>query len=391
MDRIYLDNAATSWPKPESVYGAIEYAQRAIGVAYGRGHYSHADDASRIVEQTRSRVAEFVNAPNSKNISFTFSGTDSLSTALFGFIRPNDHVVTSVVEHNSVLRPLKHLESKRDITVSYVGCDEFGYVCADEILAAIQPDTRLVCLTHVSNVTGSIQSIENIKTRLLESGNEKARLLIDAAQSLGHIPVDVQALGCDILAAPGHKGLLGPLGTGILYVANTVSADVNPLRYGGTGTDGSIEIQPTNVPVKFESGNLNVPGIAGLSEGMTFLESDEGRLLHEKWLQHSQLLLSGCQNTAGIQLQGSPTMDRRVGVFSLSIDALDCREAAGILDANWSIQTRAGLHCAPMMHRALKTEQDGGTLRISVGLFNTREHIEQTIEAVSQLAEVAKS
>lgn len=386
MERIYLDNAATSWPKPETVYAAVDHAQRVIGAPAGRGGYYQVVEAGRLIEQTRGLVAQLINAPTRRNIAFTFNGTDSLSTAIFGLLKPGDHVVTSVVEHNSVLRPLIHLESNSEISVSYVDCDDIGRINEDEVVAALQPNTRLVTLNHVSNVTGTIQPVENIKSRIRDAGGAEVILMLDAAQSLGHLPIDVQDLGCDILAAPGHKGLLGPLGTGVLYVADEISDAITPLRYGGTGTDGSIEIQPTKVPDKFESGNLNVPGIAGINEGIKFLNSEEGKSAHDCRCELSKILLDGIQGIDGITLFGSPTFENRVGVFSISIEGLDCHDVASILDTNWSIQTRSGLHCAPMIHRTLGTEAQHGTVRLSIGLFNTRQQIDTTIDALSQLA-----
>lgn len=386
MERIYLDNAATSWPKPESVYIAVEHAQRVIGAPAGRGGYQQVVEAGRLIEQTRGLVADLINARDRRNIAFTFSGTDSLSTAIFGLLKPGDHVVTSVVEHNSVLRPLKHLESVGKISVTYVGCDPTGRIAPEDVIAAIGPNTRLVSLNHVSNVTGTIQPIENVNSRIRASGHGKVVFLLDAAQSLGHLPIDVQAMGCDILAAPGHKGLLGPLGTGILYFADEVADAITPLRFGGTGTDGSIELQPTKVPDKFESGNLNVPGIAGVNAGITFLRSDNGRSADAQRQSLSKLMLDGINHIEGVTLQGLSTMDNRVGVFSISIEGLDCHDAASILDTNWSIQTRAGFHCAPLIHRTLGTEIQHGTLRLSVGLLNTQAQVEQTIEALGQLS-----
>ena len=390
MDRIYLDNAATSWPKPESVYAAIDHAQRIIGAPAGRGAYQQVVDALRLVEQTRGLVAKFINAPNRRNIAFTFNGTDSLSTAIFGLLKKGDHVVTSVVEHNSVLRPLKHLETELGIEVTYVGCDATGTFSEDEVIKSIRPETRLVCLIHASNVTGSVQPIDNIKARIAETDNNKAIFLLDAAQSLGHIPIDIKQIGCDILAAPGHKGLLGPLGTGILYIADDVAAQIAPLRFGGTGTDGSVEIQPTKTPDKFESGNLNVPGIAGINAGIKFLNSEEGKAALENCHVNSQLLLDGLLSIDGVKLQGHPTLENRMGVFSISINGFDCHEASNILDSTASVQTRAGLHCAPLVHRAMKTEEQGGTIRLSVGLFNNKEQIEKTVAAVGELSKAVE-
>lgn len=386
MDRIYLDNAATSWPKPDSVYASVEDAMRNLGAPAGRGGYHEAIEAGRQVEQTRGLVAQLINAPHRKNISFAFNGTDALSTAIFGLLKPGDHVVTSAAEHNSVLRPLKDLESRRLIDVSYVNCNAEGAYSENDVIAAVRPDTRLVCLIHASNVTGAIEPIENIKSRCQALGNTETILLVDAAQTLGHLPIDVQGTGIDILAAPGHKGMLGPLGTGILYVSDSIVDAVRPLRFGGTGTEGSIEFQPTRAPDKFESGNLNVPGIAGLNAGLVFLNSEIGREAKQRHGEICQMMLKGILNLAGITLHGPQSMENRVGVFSLSIDGFDCHEASTILDSNWSIQTRAGLHCAPLIHRAMGTDKQNGTIRLSVGLFNTQQHIESTLEALSQLA-----
>ena len=386
MKRIYLDNAATSWPKPESVYQAVDHAQRVIGAPAGRGGYQQFVDALRLVEQTRGAVAKFINAPKRRNISFSFNGTDSLSTAIFGLLTKGDHVVTSVVEHNSVLRPLNHLASTGLIEVTYVDCDEFGMIDPQKVRDAIRTDTRLVCLVHASNVTGTIQPLENIKSFCDENGTDKTIFLLDAAQSLGHIPVDVQSLGCDILTAPGHKGLMGPLGTGIMYVRDKIAGEIDPLRYGGTGTDGSVEVQPTKTPDKFESGNLNVPGIAGIQAGIKFLNSEEGLAAHANWLELSTMMLDGILATEGVKLQGLRTMENRIGVFSVSIDGFDCHEASSILDSNWSVQTRSGLHCAPLVHRKLKTEEQSGTIRLSVGLLNTKNQIEIALGALQELA-----
>lgn len=394
MDRIYLDNAATSWPKPESVYQAIDHAQRVIGAPAGRGGYQQVVEALRLVEQTRGAVARFINAPNRRNIAFTFNGTDSLSTAIFGLLKQGDHVVTSVVEHNSVLRPLRQLESEGKIEVTYVGCDADGVINEREVADAIRENTRLVCLIHVSNVTGAIQPLDSIGALCKSNGTHAdgspaTVFLVDAAQSLGHIPIDVQALGCDILAAPGHKGLLGPLGTGVLFVSDAAAVAVKPLRFGGTGTDGSVEIQPTKTPDKFESGNVNVPGIAGLNAGIKFLTSDAGLAAHENWKLNSQLLLDGIVSVENVLLQGPKTMENRIGVFSVSIAGLDCHEASSILDSNFSVQTRSGLHCAPLVHRSMGTEKDHGTLRLSVGLFNSKEQIEKAVDALEELAKHA--
>ena len=387
MSRIYLDNAATSWPKPDSVYAAIDHAQRVLGAPAGRGAYYEANDASRIVDHARNEVAKLINAPKSRNIAFTFNGTDSLSTAILGLLKNGDHVVTTVVEHNSVLRPLNHLQGEGLIEVTCVGCDEEGFVDVNEIMASIKPNTRLLVVNHVSNVTGSIQPVDTLKERLAVLENQKIVFLLDAAQSLGHIPVDIQELGCDILASSGHKGLLGPLGTGLIYLSDRIVKSVNPLRFGGTGTEGSVEFQPEQMPDRFESGNLNVPGIAGVHAGIRFLNSTEGLELRARRHANAARLLQGISEIPGVQIHGAKEMGQRIGVFSFNISGWDCHEVASILDANWAIQTRAGRHCAPLIHRALGTEPDHGTVRLSVGLFTTLEQADLVLESIAKLAD----
>jgi cysteine desulfurase family protein len=387
MSRIYLDNAATSWPKPDSVYAAIDHAQRVLGAPAGRGAYYEANDASRIVDHARNEVAKLINAPKSRNIAFTFNGTDSLSTAILGLLKNGDHVVTTVVEHNSVLRPLNHLQGEGLIEVTCVGCDEEGFVDVNEIIASIKPNTRLLVVNHVSNVTGSIQPVDTLKERLAVLENQEIVFLLDAAQSLGHIPVDIQELGCDILASSGHKGLLGPLGTGLIYLSDRIVNSVNPLRFGGTGTEGSVEFQPEQMPDRFESGNLNVPGIAGVQAGIRFLNSTEGLELRARRHANATRLLQGIREIPGVQIHGPKEMDQRIGVFSFNISGWDCHEVASILDANWAIQTRAGRHCAPLIHRALGTEPDHGTVRLSVGLFTTLEQADLVLESIAKLAD----
>jgi selenocysteine lyase/cysteine desulfurase len=261
MPRIYLDNAATSWPKPESVYQAVDDYQRRLGAPAGRGVYAEATEVERLVNNCRKKVAQLINEADPTRVIFTQNGTDSLNLAIHGWLQPGDHVVTSVCEHNSVLRPLRFLAEHRNVSTTYVGCDAQGRVDPGDIRRAIQPQTRLIALTHASNVTGTIQPVEEVGKIAKERG---ISFLVDAAQTLGHMRVDVQRIGCQMLAAPGHKGLLGPLGTGVLYIAPGVEARLLPIRQGGTGTRSDEDIQPTTLPDRYESGNLNVSGIVGL-------------------------------------------------------------------------------------------------------------------------------
>ena len=359
----------------------MDQFQRDNGAPAGRGSYEQSLQSSRLIEQTRSRAARLINAERSQNVVFTYNCTDGLSTVFFGLLKPGDHVVTSVVEHNSVLRPLKMLE-KTGVEVTHVGCDKAGRFQFEEVANAVQSNTRLISLIHVSNVTGAIQPIEKIKSLCAD---HKVLFLLDAAQSLGHLPIDVKQLGCDILASSGHKGLLGPLGTGILYLSDSAAEQIIPLRAGGTGRLNSQDVQPDQLPDKYESGNMNVAGIVGLGEGMKFIESEAGTSLVSRSRELASVLVEGLKSIDGITLYGPESMEERMNVTSVSIDGFDCHEAAQVLDGNWSIQTRAGLHCAPLLHRALRTEASGGLLRLSTGLFTTREEIDATLNAFSKI------
>src|SRR6185312_814214 len=239
--RIYLDNAATTWPKPETVYDAVDHYQREIGAPNGRSGYREAQESNRIVERARQGVADLIGAEDPSYIILGLNCSDMLNMAIRGMVRPGDHVVTTVCDHNSVLRPLRMLRETAGVEVTYVPCDSEGLVSPDDVKAAIRPSTRLVAVNHASNVTGAIQPIEEIG-RIVKATD--ALFLVDAAQSLGHVPLDVRSSYADWLAAPGHKGLLGPLGTGVLFIRSGVEHEVQPLRYGGTGTQSDEDRQP---------------------------------------------------------------------------------------------------------------------------------------------------
>jgi len=380
--RIYFDNAATSWPKPEAVYRAVDDYHRRLGAPAGRGTYAEAAETERMVLSCRKKVAQLIGASDPSRIVFTQNGTDSLNLALHGLLRPGDHVVTSVCEHNSVLRPLRFLAEHRDVTTTYIGCDGQGYVDPEDIRRAITSQTRLIALIHASNVTGAIQPVEAVGQIAAERG---IPLLVDAAQSLGQLPIDVNRIRCQLLAAPGHKGLLSPLGTGVLYFAPDVEQSLLPLRQGGTGTRSDEDRQPESLPDKYESGNLNVPGIVGLEAGISHVLEMGLNPIQQEAQTQSERLLRGLSELKGVQLYGPETTERRVGVVSLNVAGFDPQELAALLDAQWSIQTRAGIHCAPRMHAALGT-LPRGTLRLSIGHFTTPEEIDAVLAALAELA-----
>lgn len=384
--RIYLDNGATSWPKPAEVYDAVDRWQRTNGAAAGRGTSAAAQETDRAIEQARRAVAALLGTPHFKQIVFTLNGTDALHLAIQGLIRPGDHVVTTVVEHNSVLRPLKALGDPRGVAVTHVGCDAEGVVSAKTVLEAINSKTKFVLVSHASNVTGALQPIAEIGAELRRRG---ITFVVDGAQTLGEVPLNVEELACDLFAASGHKGLLGPLGTGILYVRPGVEERIKSIRTGGTGTDSGSLSQPREMPEKFESGNLNVPGIIGLGEGARWLARRGLDILRAQGLKLTARILAGLADVKGVSLIGPRSAAERVGLVSVVVDGYDPQEVAAILAGQYGIETRAGLHCAPLGHRALGTEQRGGTLRISLGPFNTADDVDAVVAALGEIAAAA--
>jgi cysteine desulfurase family protein len=383
LPRIYLDNAATSWPKPPSVYAAVDRFLRDVGAPTGRGVYREAEDAARLVTDARRRVAALLGAEEPRRVAFTFNGTDSLNLVLHGALRPGDHVVTTVVEHNSVLRPLRWLEEQRQVSVTRVPCDEEGVVDPDAIRQALRPNTRLIALVHASNVTGALQPVEEVGRTARET---EVLYLVDAAQTVGHLPLDVRRIGCHFLAAPGHKGLLGPLGVGVLYVAPGAEEQLESLRQGGTGTESEEDRQPSALPHKYEAGNLNVPAIAGLGASVAWLQERGLEEVHRHESELAARLADGFRHLEGVTVFGPRDANRRAGVVSIALDGCPPQEAAVMLDTAHRIQTRPGLHCAPLMHRALGTLDGGGALRFSVGPFNTAQEIDRAVEAVAEIA-----
>lgn len=380
--RIYLDNAATSWPKPDAVYAAVDRYQRTLGVAVGRGATRLGAEVQGIVDRCRQRAARLLNASSPDRIVFTFNGTDSLNLALHGVVQPGDHVVSTVAEHNSVLRPLRDMQDRIGIDVTLVGVDEFGRVVPEDVAAAMRDETALVALTHASNVTGAIQPVEDVARIVADSG---ALFLLDAAQTAGHLLIDVSELEVDLLACPGHKGLLGPLGTGLLYVRPGVERRLWPTRQGGTGSRSEDDRQPETLPDRYESGNHNAPGLVGLEQSLAWLEPQEPGRLRAHEVELTERLLSGLSVIENVRTYGPPAGER-VGVVSFNLEGMEPQVVTGLLDESFGIETRAGLHCAPQMHVALGTAAAGGTVRMSVGPMTTPEEIDAAIDAVQQLA-----
>lgn len=381
---IYLDNAATSFPKPACVYDAMDRYHRESGAAVGRGAYRQAVEVQGEVDRCRQRLAQLLNAENPQRIIFTFNCTDSLNLAIHGVLRDGDHVITSVLEHNSVLRPLHELERDGKIQLTLISVDQAGVVNPEDFRQALRPNTRLMVLTHASNVTGAIQPCAPVGQIARAAG---VLYLVDAAQTAGHLPLDVRALSADMLACPGHKGLLGPLGTGLLYLRPGLEHELRSVRQGGTGTRSEDEFQPATLPDKYEPGNHNAPGLIGLSAALKWrMEQPQGALqAHEQaMLEH---LLDGLHAIPGVEIHGPQTATGRVGVVSVSVADQDPQIVATLLDQVAQVQVRSGLHCAPSTHRSLGTLERGGTVRLSVGAFTTISELDRALEALRQIAE----
>jgi cysteine desulfurase family protein len=381
--RIYLDNAATSWPKPPAVYAAVDHYQRELGAPAGRSGYAEAVVVAQAVEDARRRIARLLGLADPTHLIFTANGTDSLNLVIHGLLNAGDHVITSVVEHNSVLRPLTHLEDAEQITVTRVGCGSSGIVDPGEIRAALRPATRLIVLAHASNVTGAVQPVAEVGRIAREAG---VLLLCDAAQTVGHVPVEMAQLHVDFLAASGHKGLLGPLGTGVLAVRPEVAHVLRSVRQGGTGTHSEQTRQPDDLPAKFEAGNLNVPGILGLGAGAGYLAECGLNEVHRRGLELTSRLLDGFRAIKGLRVLGPPTAQQRVPLVSIVVEGYDPQEVAFSLDAIYRIQVRPGLHCAPAMHRWLGTHETGGTVRFSLGALTTSAEIDAAVDAIAEVA-----
>jgi cysteine desulfurase / selenocysteine lyase len=378
MNVIYFDNAATSWPKPAPVQAALSRYFGDAGGNPGRSGHRMSVAAARVVEDAREALATLLNANDPSRVVFAQNATHALNLALYGLLRPGDHVVTTSMEHNSVMRPLRHLES-RGIAITTVACAPDGRIDVQSVRNAIRPDTRLLVTTHASNVVGTLLPV----AELASLARERAILfLVDASQTAGAIPIDVEHLGVDLLAFTGHKALLGPTGTGGLYIREGI--ELAPLMRGGTGSDSAHEIQPEFLPDAYESGTLNVAGIAGLGAAVRFLlevgieavQSHERRLVAQ--------FFAGASEISGLVLYGPRDAALQCGLVSFNVAGAVPSEVGLLLDQSFGILARTGLHCAPSAHRTLGTFPTG-TVRFSFGWFTTPAEVDRALEALKEI------
>ena len=375
---IYLDNAATSHPKPSEVLRAVQAALTDFNGNPGRSGHRRALQGARTLWETRRALSGLINASQPENIAFCFNCTDALNTAIKGSLHVGDHVIASVLEHNSVLRVLEELRRGDMISYTLIPPESNGMVDPEKFRSAIRSDTRLCILTHASNVTGIIQPVAAVGKVMRQYG---IRYLIDGAQAIGHIGVDVQALGCDLYAFPGHKGLLAPQGTGGLYIASDLP--LRTFREGGTGSDSQLISQPTDRPECYESGTLNLPGISGLLAGVRLISENHFRFIQQE-RQLTAALLDGLQNIPEVTLYTPNDPSGCVGTVSFNVGTqFTSSEAADYLNS-CGIAVRGGLHCAPYAHRHLGT-LDRGAVRASLNWQNTLEDIEALLSAVRKM------
>ncbi|MDQ5987666.1 MAG: Cysteine desulfurase SufS [Syntrophus sp. SKADARSKE-3] len=379
MDTLYFDNAATSWPKPEATCSAMDHYCRAAGGSPGRSGHRLSIEAGRIILDARENVARLINA-HPFQIIFTKNATEAINIALFGALGPGDHVITSSMEHNAVMRPLRTLE-QRGVALTVVAASGTGDVGPAAIKTAIRPGTKAIVLTHASNVTGTVMPVAEIGEISRAHG---LIFCVDAAQTAGAVPIDVEAMNIDLLAFTGHKSVYGPQGTGGLYIRKGLEKMLCPLIMGGTGSRSEFEEQPDFMPDKFEAGTTNTPGLAGLGAGVAFILNlgiERIRLKEQALTRH---FLEGLQSLPSVTVYGSSEPDCHIPVFSFNIDGLSPSEAALILDEEHGIMCRPGLHCAPAAHRTIGTFPMG-TIRFSFGYFNEIKEIDTALKALEKM------
>lgn len=385
LRRVYLDNAATSYPKAPGVSAAVcDYIEN-IGSNVGRGTYQSSYTAGEIVYETRELLGEMFKFDNPLNVVFTLNITHSINTLLKGFLKPGDHIIISSMEHNAVMRPVSNLQ-RLGVEYDRVPCNIHGQLNPSDVENYIKPNTRLVVMTHASNVCGTMLPIYEVGEICRINGLD---FIIDAAQTAGVMDIDFNKLNLSGLAFTGHKGLLGPQGVGGFAINSKLAEKISPFIEGGTGSLSESELQPEYMPDKFESGTLNLPGIYGLNAALKYIKKTGMGTIHKAEMELTKRFLHGILNAHGIKNIGLDTTEGRTSVVSLDFEGLDNSEVAFMLDREFGIMTRVGLHCSPSAHKTLKTFP-GGTVRFSFGHFNTAEEVDYTIESIMKVMKMIR-
>lgn len=384
-DLIYLDNAATSYPKPEDVYQAMDHYYRNFGVNPGRSGYDLCMEAQEVIENTRQTLTNFFNGNDLNRLCFSYNSTDALNLILFGMLKKGDHAISTTLEHNSVLRPLYHLNKFNNVEVDYIPFDNKGFVDPDDFPKKFKNNTKLVIVNHTSNVIGTVQPIKEIGKYCKEKGIPFA---IDASQSAGKIPIDIEEQNVDIVAFTGHKSLLGPTGIGGLYVREGI--DIQHTRAGGTGVRSAVRTHLEEYPYRLEYGTLNALGVAGIQAGVKWIRKQGLEKIHSHEIKLTTFLRDSLQNVEGVTLYCQDDLANHISVFLFNVEGMEALNTGTLLDVDYNIASRTGLHCAPLIHEQLETNKIHGAVRFGIGPFNTEEHIKTAIEAIKEIALVSK-
>jgi cysteine desulfurase family protein len=378
---IYLDNAATSFPKPEEVYRYMDEFYRNLGVNPGRSGYDLCMEAGEVIEGTRRLMTALFNGDDPNRLCFSYNSTDALNLIINGLLQKGDHAITTNVEHNSVLRPLYHQHLNSGVELDYVPLNKAGFVDPEDFRKRFKKNTKLVVVNHASNVIGTIQPIRDIGKYCRERGIVFA---IDASQSAGKIPIDIKEQNVDVVAFTGHKSLLGPTGIGGLYVRDGV--EIRHTRAGGTGVRSAVRTHLEEYPYRLEYGTPNTVGVAGLNAGIRWVRSKGMRNIHEQEMKLTAILRDGLRRIDGVTLYCQDDLTDHIGVLLFNVEGLEAMDTGTMLDVDYGIACRTGLHCAPLVHEQLGTDKIHGAVRFGIGPFNTEEHVERAIGAVADIA-----
>ncbi len=383
---IYLDNAATSFPKPQEVYDFMHEFYKKHGVNPGRSGYDATLETEELVYGTRKMLTEFFNGTDPNHLTFSYNASDSLNMLIQGLVEKGDHIISSTLEHNSVLRPLYHLEQAGICHVTHIPFDEKGYLHPDDIRKAISKKTKMAIINHCSNVIGTVQPLEEIGTVCKNAG---ILFVVDASQTAGIIPIDVREMHIDALAFTGHKCLMGPTGIGGSYCADRLP--VKSTKYGGTGVRSAHRFHLEEFPYRLECGTLNVMGVSGLAAGQRWIQKEGIGNIHARELELWKKLRDGLEAIDIVRTYCADSIENRNAVLSFNILDFEAGDVGTILDVDYGIACRTGLQCAPLVHEQLGTTCIHGTVRFSLGPFNTEEHIDKAVQAVSEIASVRRS
>ncbi len=379
---IYLDNGATSYPKPEEVYAFMNNFYRNFGVNPGRSGYDLCMETGELVEETRKMMTDLFNGKDPNRLCFSYNSTDALNLIINGLLGEGDHAITTTIEHNSVLRPLYHLYKYRGVEVDYIPFDEKGFLNPDDFQKKFRKKTKLVIVNHASNVIGTIQPIAEIGKHCKERGISFA---IDASQSAGKIPIDIEEMNVDVIAFTGHKSLLGPTGIGGLYVKEGIK--IRHTRAGGTGVRSSVRTHLDEYPYRLEYGTLNTLGVAGLHAGVKWILKKGMKTIYKHEMKLTAMLRDGLQDIEGVRLYCQDDLTNHISILLFNIDSLEAMDTGIMLDVDYNIACRTGLHCAPLVHEQLGTAKIHGAVRFGIGPFNTVEQIKIAIQAIKEIAE----